>query len=208
MTTKALRTGLLGAATAVAIFAFPSVSNAEYFIPPGNSAVNQYTESVPTAGGHRNVGENGNGGSTPAKVLGKGNAKRLESQGETGRKAAEVAAETAPSPIPADSAEEEQESTGTGGAGGNDGGGQGSGGGSSANHHHAATDNHPAGGQVVVENRDGSADINGSSGLGEVLGQATGSSSGEMGLLLPLALLAALLWAALMFRRQRSRTAP
>jgi hypothetical protein len=37
--------------------------------------------------------------------------------------------------------------------------------------------------------------VNGSSGLGEILRQATGStSSGEMGLLLPLLILGALAW--------------
>lgn len=200
MITKALRTGLLSTAATVAIFAFPSVSNAEYFVPPGNSAVNQYTESVPTAGGHRNVGKGGNGDSTPAKVLGKGNAKRLESQGETGRKAAEVAAETAPSPVVTESSETEQEDVAAGGSGGNGNGGGGQGGAIGAGH--PANPAEPAGAGTAA------ADVSGSSGLGEVLGQATGSSSGEMGLLLPLIILAALIWAALMFRRQRSRTAP
>ncbi len=50
--------------------------------------------------------------------------------------------------------------------------------------------------------------MSGSSGLGEVLAQATGSSSGQMGLLLPLILIAALVWAVAFFRKQRSRTAP
>src|SRR5262245_36077228 len=121
MTIKALRFGLLGSAAAVAIFAFPAVSNAEYFVPPGNSAVNQYTESVPTAGGQKDVGK-GQKQTKPAKVLGEDNAKRLEEQGEQGREAAEVAAATAPRPSVTESpeAEPEQESAATGGSGNGD----------------------------------------------------------------------------------------
>ena len=43
----------------------------------------------------------------------------------------------------------------------------------------------------------------GSSGLGEVIGQATGSSSGELGLLLPLLIIAVVIWSAAYLRRQR-----
>ena len=201
---KALRTGILGTVTAVAIFAFPSVSNAEYFIPPGNSAANQYTESVPTAGGHRDVQKEGKSKPSPAKVLGKDNAKRLQDQGEQGRKAAAVAAATAPSPVVTESTESEGEGAAAGGAGddGNGGGGQG---GSIGAGHPA----NPVGaGNGTPQGRGGAAEVSGSSGLGEVLGQATGSSSGQMGLLLPLLLIAALVWAVLAFRKQRSSTAP
>ena len=204
---KALRTGLLGTATAVAIFAFPSVSNAEYFIPPGNSAVNQYTESVPTAGGHRDVQKDGKSKSTPAKVLGTKNAKRLQEQGEQGRKAAEVAAATAPSPVVTESTESEQEDVAAGGAGGNGSGGGGQAGGVAAGQRANPVERTGVG-NGVAEGRGGSTEVSGSSGLGEVLGQATGSSSGQMGLLLPLLLIAALVWAVLAFRKQRSSTAP
>lgn len=37
-------------AAAVAIAAFPSAAKAQRVVPPGNSAVNQYTETFPTAG--------------------------------------------------------------------------------------------------------------------------------------------------------------
>ncbi|HEU4736290.1 MAG TPA: hypothetical protein VFS48_04595, partial [Solirubrobacterales bacterium] len=48
----------------------------------------------------------------------------------------------------------------------------------------------------------------GSSGFGEVLAEATGSSSGETGLLLPLTILATAAWALAFLWRQRNRPTP
>jgi hypothetical protein len=54
----------------------------------------------------------------------------------------------------------------------------------------------------------GAKEPHGSSGLGEVLGQATGSSSsGQLGLLLPLVVIGAIAWALAFFWRQRRRVA-
>jgi hypothetical protein len=201
MTMKALRTGILGTAAAVAIFAFPPVSNAEYYVPPGNSAVNQYTESVPTSGGPKNVGKGGDG-AKPQKVLGSENTKRLEEHGEQGRRAAEVAATTAPKPV-VTFTEAPASEPGQGGGGTGDGQGGGTGPGKQT-----APEQQSGVSQEVEEGTNArAAEPSGSSGLGEVLGHATGSSSGGMGLLLPLILVAAIVWASLMYRRQRSRTA-
>jgi hypothetical protein len=179
-------------AAVLAIFAVPSVASAEYLIPPGNSAVNQYTESVPTSGGPRDINRGPKGGDrSPAEVLGKDKAQRLESQGPDGRSAAQVVAATAPVSGGFEPA----------GGGGTQTSGSAPGSGGAAKGGTAAA---PGGGGAAVqlEGQDGS------SGLGEVLGQATGSSSGQMGLLLPLVLLATAAWALAFFWRQRDRRAP
>lgn len=151
-------------------------------VPPGNGAATQYTEAFPTSGGNavRGVGiDGGNAGDpTPARVLGKGNAKKLESEGQAGTETARVAAETAPSQ-PADSTELRAD-TATGGVSGQAGGKGGV---------DSAGDGSPPRQSRSVASDSGE----GSSGLSQVIGQATGSSSGEAGLLLPLVLLAAVI---------------
>jgi hypothetical protein len=91
----------LGLTAAIAILALPSVAAAERIVPPGNSAVNQYTETFPTAKGkartkHRVKRQ-------PAQILGSRNAHRLEAAGPQGQAVAEVVAATAPAPAPAGS---------------------------------------------------------------------------------------------------------
>lgn len=205
---KASKTGLGLFAATIAIFALPSAAQAEYLIPPGNSAATQYTEAVPTAGGPKATNPSKHSQSkSPKQVLGKGNAKKLDAQGPEGRAAAEVAAETAPGAVA---------QTGGGAAsatsghhagsqpqtnGGNSGGGTGQAGGPPAgngSNHQAATTATLAS-QPLPD---------GSSGLGEVLGQATGSSdSGQLGLLLPLIVLATIAWSvAYVVRRRRQPT--
>lgn len=140
-------------------------------VPSGNSGVDQYTETYPTAGGQAH-GRNSPGGNRPsAAALGPRDARRLDSQGADGRAAADLAAATAPARA--------------GATGGGSGGGAASAGGAAA------------------------GEPSGSSGLAEVLRQATGSSSsGEMGLLLPLIIVATLAWSlAYLARRRRRPTA-
>jgi hypothetical protein len=197
---KALATALSTAV--IAIFALPGAALAEYLVPPGNSAVNQYTEAVPTAGGHRNV-DKGNDKSQPSpkQVLGAKNTRRLEAQGQQGREAAEVAAATAPSPpveTAPEASEEDSDSAGGGGKRGNSGGGKAAKDGGAS----ARAEQPTAGSNSFDEE---AAAVEGSSGLGEILAQATGSSSGEMGLLLPLIILGAAAWALAFFRRQRKQ---
>jgi len=93
----------LGLTAAIAILALPSVAAAERLVPPGNSAVTQYTETFPTAGGKARIRHRVK--QQPGKVLGPRNAHRLEAAGPQGRAVAETAAATAPVPVPKSSAE-------------------------------------------------------------------------------------------------------
>jgi hypothetical protein len=182
---RAIVTASLLAAT-IAVCAIPAAAGAEYLVPPGNSAATQYTEALPTAGGPRQV--DGAGKSprrSPAEVLGGDNARRLEEQGPQGREAAEFATDTAPLAAATGTTEDGGAAGGAGGGGGADGGGR-----------------------LDVGNG-AASDVDGSSGVGEVIAQATGSdSSGQLGLLLPLLVIATLLWAlAYLWRERRKPTA-
>src|SRR5262245_20501085 len=65
-------------------------------VPPENSAVNQYTEAFPTAGGDREAHGQRGKNLSPGKVIGAANAKKLNEQGAAGRATAKLAADTAP----------------------------------------------------------------------------------------------------------------
>jgi hypothetical protein len=182
----------LTAALTVALVV-PAHSLADYYVPPENSAANQYTESFPGAGGEKD----GKGkGVTPADTLGSRNAKRLEEHGSAGKAAAEVAAETAPEPVTTDggtSGGSGSASGGSGGAGnaggnassGKGAGGSGSGGGSGANGGSTSSGS----GNTAVSQSAKVDQPEGSSGLSQVLGQATGVGDGNVGLWLPLVIL-------------------
>lgn len=148
------------------LFALPAAP-AHAVVPPGNSAVNQYTETFPTARGAETTKRKGKQRAlSPREVLGRDKARKLAAEGSVGREVAEVVAATAPS-----GATSADRALGAG-PGGNAG---------------------PAG-----------KDPEGSSGLREVIAQATGSSdSGRMGILLPLLILAAVAGSAFYFWRQR-----
>jgi hypothetical protein len=199
---KASKTGL-GLLATIAILAVPAVAHAEYLVPPGNSAATQYTEAVPTAGGPKATDPSSQGKhQSPSKVLGGRNAERLDAQGPEGRAAAEVAAETAPVAIvPAGSegaAQTKHPSTSQPGTNGT-----GSGGGSGAN---GEPDNSGSVAPVRTATLTSQEIPEGSSGLGEVLAQATGSSdSGQLGLLLPLIVLGAIAWSVAYVLRRRKR---
>jgi hypothetical protein len=79
---------LLGAL--LVALAAPAYAGAEYYVPPGNSAANQYTETLPSAGG--DSGGKKKDKATPAATLGAGNAKKLEDQGPSGKAAAQLPA--------------------------------------------------------------------------------------------------------------------
>jgi hypothetical protein len=160
---------------AIAIVSLSATASAgAAVVPPENSAATQYTEAYPTTGG--NVETDRTGDRSPAQALGKENARKLQGMGPEGAAAARLAGETAPA------------SSGPGAArGGGQGGMHGDGSG------HAMADH----GGTVAED--------GSSGIGEVIGSATGSSdSGELGLLLPLIILATLVLSGLYAWRRRS----
>jgi len=172
-------------------------------VPPGNSAATQYTEAVPTAGGDKPSG--GGKKQSAEKVLGSKNVQKLDSQGKAGHEVARVIAETAPeTSAPVETAPPREPSS------------------SGAN----ATHQSEQGGGVTSNGRGGDKQTrpphrpaapvaespkppptalpNGSSGLSAVIAEASGSSSsGQLGALLPLAILAAIVWSLAFFWRQR-----
>lgn len=171
------RTAIGAVAAAIVLLAAPGGASAEYLVPPSNSAATQYTETIPTGGGKRDAERSDSiKARDPDKVLGSGNAKRLEAEGQAGRETAELAAATAPSLAAAGS--------GPGGGNGPTGGGDSPGNG--------------------AEPRSTNGQPSGSSAIGEVANQAIGSpSSGQMGMFLPLLIVAALLWSLWYLLRQR-----
>jgi hypothetical protein len=180
---KNLRLGLMLVAAAAALAA-PAAANAEYLVPPGNSAATQYTEAIPSAGGPKDSNRTGRQKArSAATVLGTQNARRLHSEGRAGREIAAVAAETAPeSIVPAQSRRTR-----------------------SLNPPGHRTKHKPRRRPPGHEPPLRAAP--GSSGFGEVLGQATGySSTGSGGLVLPLAIVAGLAWAVAYWARQRNRS--
>lgn len=105
------------AAIVLALQAAPAAA-AEYLIPEDNSAVNQYTEGLPTGGGERDA-ERRDDVPRPAETIGAKTTNQLQQAGPEGEAAALVAAETAPPP----SAEGQADDSGSrakknGGAGG------------------------------------------------------------------------------------------
>lgn len=191
----------IAAASAVAALALPSAGAAEYYVPPANSAANQYTESFPGAGGESGGKRKA---ATPGAALGAGNAKKLQSKGPAGKATAELAAETAPPQLvdqgsnggegagktagngqTVDKGEEQgsgESGSGVAGTGGSSGGSSGGGGNAAAN----------------------AQQPKGSSGLGQILGQATGASDGNLGLWLPLAIVLTLIGSIAYWVRMRN----
>jgi hypothetical protein len=203
-----LLTGALLAPLICALFA--SAAAAE-IVPPGNSAASQYTEAFPTPGGERETDDREKGRAVPGKALGAGNAKRLESKGEDGKAAAEFAAETAPASAAPSSQDGDSGSGGgddagqqAGGGGATGGGGSGSGGDGAGEGSSGAAN---AGNVTAVAAGGAAGEPSGSSGFSEVLGSATGSSSGELGWLLPLIVIGAVVWSLIYLWRQRQRVA-
>ena len=172
----------------VVSMALPAAATAESVVPPGNSAATQYTETFPTSGGNVEVnGSLGGGGRahrTPSQALGDRTAHELESQGAEGRAVANLASESVPGSA-AGPGSEGGHGSGAGGKGGDGGAGGGKGGGAGGNGAEAA------GG--------------GSSGVGQVLSHATLSDSGQMGIFLPLVLIASLACALLYAWRRHGR---
>lgn len=172
---------LLGALAALLIV--PAQALAEYYIPPGNSAANQYTEAYPTAGGDSGGKQGDKGRATPADTLGSRNADRLESKGKAGAETAAVAAETAPPPMETSGGSPAEPN-------GNGGGSQPGAGGNAA----------PQGAAIDSPS--------GSSAFGEVVAQATGSADdGNLGLLLPIVILATVA-GSIAYLARRHRTGP
>jgi hypothetical protein len=182
--------GIALVAALAAVLVLPASSLAEYYVPPSNSAANQYTETFPGAGGE-------SGGKrkpvSPHETLGARNANRLEQRGPAGEAAAEMAAKTAPPQL----LEESGSGGGPGGSGGAVGNAQNPrGGGPDGTGSGSTTPDGPstpsagggtAGQPAKVDQPEGS------SALGQVVGQATGAGDGDFGPWLPLAIVLMLL---------------
>jgi hypothetical protein len=188
---------------AVAALLLPAAASAEPVVPPENSAANQYTEAIPTGGGKKDAGGSETDRS-PDRVLGAKHADELRAQGADGKAAAEVAAETAPeievvevNETEATPQDDSREEAVAGGGGGNGGGG------SAEPRGNANLD-----GAVPLDSGEsvvalGEADS--SSGISAVLAEATGSTSSQLGALLPLLILATLAWSLAFAWRQRQQ---
>jgi len=204
MKTPRKASGLLHAAAIAIVATSPAAAQEEPLVPPENSAVNQYTEAFPTAGGDKDAHDRNGGNRPPKRVLGESNARKLHEQGPAGRATAKLAAETAPQVEVEDTTvtireTDEAEVDAAGGStpprgGGDSGGGQG---------RRARQGGGAVSPQVVV------AEPEGSSGLSEVISRATGSSAtgGGMGIFLPLLILATIAWAFAYLARHRRPSA-
>jgi hypothetical protein len=179
---------------ALAAIAAPVAHAEGEVVPPGNSAVIQYTETIPSAGGQKDA-EGKKGKVKPADVLGDSTTRKLESKGKAGREVAEFTAETAPAPV---SGHDQTSSTPAQ---------EKSEGDKKQKSHGAAPPDSSGGGGNGTEGATELGPAHGSSALGQIAGQATGTSSGELGLLLPLIVLGAAGWAAAYYWRRRHRIA-
>ncbi len=203
---KALKTAAgLVSATAISLFAVaPAMALEEQVpVPPENSAVNQYTEAFPTAGGDREAHNHQGRNVSPGKVIGAKNAKKLDQRGAAGRATAKFAADTAPHPTPGQGTAVvviTKDNQGPGQST-NSGGNSGGGGGQPTDQSGNNTSEQGAGSARVVTTP--AAHAEGSSGLSEVLSSATGGSGDGMGLFLPLLIIAAIAWAIAYTVRQR-----
>ncbi len=185
--------------TSVVLLALPAAASAEYLIPDGNSAVNQYTEGIPTGGGEKETDGAGDKKVKPAQTIGAETTRKLEDKGREGQEVAEVAAETAP---PAASVE----------TGGEPSGGEG---GNGAKPHKGDAEKNSgkkddggsdpreeAPGQTATAATTGGDGPSGSGGFGEIVAAATGGSDGGIGLLLPLTIFGALVWGIILAWRR------
>lgn len=187
---KKATTILLALVTSVALLALPAAAGAEYFIPDGNSAVNQYTEGVPSGGGEKSTKGAGDKPVRPGKTLGAENTEKLEQAGgQEGREAAEVAAETAPPDVVAEYEQEQHPIGQQAGNGKDQSGDKGNGKDKPGEDTSVNTEDNAL--VTPASNGDGPG---GSGAVGEIASAATGGSDGGVGLLLPLVIVAALAW--------------
>ena len=123
-----MRTNLLAAAITISVMV-PATAQASFkpYVPPGNSAANEYVESVPTASGNRSTRPitSHSSSASQSSALSPGTQTALARQGRDGARAAALVQATAPA-----SARKHNRHSSTGGAAPNGSGGGGSGGGS------------------------------------------------------------------------------
>jgi len=179
----------------VAALLAPATASAAAIVPPGNSAVNQYTQTIPTSRGNKEVRQKGHG--SPSQTLGHKAAKKLQKQGKDGTATAELAAAGTPAGAGGGS--------GSGSGGNGQAGGDNGGGGAAAGGGFGQAGGPDAQGAGGIGSAKAVADADkGKSGFSQVLGEVTGTSSGgDLGLWLPLAIIAACVWCAAYFWRHR-----
>jgi hypothetical protein len=185
---------VIAIASLLASLLLPSLAAAAPYIPPGNSAATQYTETFPTSGGNVEVNRGIGGGvrsHSPERALGNRTAKALEEHGADGAAVAALASESS-------GGVEAGEGSGNGdrnhgGSNGSSGGGRGGAGGNGGG----------SGGEGAKAPATGGEAPASSSAFDQVVSRATLSSSGEMGIFLPLVLIAALVCAIAYSLRRR-----
>lgn len=89
-------TRLLSAVVALALLAVPPGAAAQTNAPPGNSAIDEYLETVPGATGNQRPRQPGTGGE--GTILTPAERKRLEALGPDGKALADAVDATAPAP--------------------------------------------------------------------------------------------------------------
>jgi hypothetical protein len=180
-----------------ALLAAPAAIGAP-IVPPGNSAVNQYTQTIPTSRGNKEVRQKGH--RSPSKTLGKKASHKLQKQGKDGKAAAELAAAGTPAAAAGGgSGSGGGGGAGNGGPGGSNGSPQGGGAQGGAGAGAGAQGLTGAAAAKAVADAD-----DGKSGFNQVVRELTGtSSSGDLGLMLPLAIIAAAVWCGAYFWRHR-----
>jgi hypothetical protein len=192
--------------TALAVLAccLPATASAGALVPPGNSAVNQYTETFPTSEGEEQSSLEKKKGVTPGQVLGAGKAHQLEDKGAAGKAVAQFTAETAPNSS-ADSGNGESTTAGNGKGNGKGKTPQKQGGDGPNGNGEQQESSGGAGGGSTNTGSGGGSGSSGSSGFGQIVSQATGTSSGSVGLWLPLILIAVVAWSAVYVWRNRQQ---
>jgi hypothetical protein len=175
-----LLANLLGLTAAASMAFVPTAAAGQQVVPPGNSAANQYTEAIPTTDGEKKTTKKDEK-RNPAAVLGPRKAHKLEAAGPEGRRAAAIAAATSPVP---ESDRSEGASVGNG---------------DTARQRPNRNAKHPS----SEGERSQPIDVEGSSGLGNVVKQATGWS-GQGGPIVSIAIIAAIAGSLLyLWRRKR-----
>jgi hypothetical protein len=197
-------------ALTVLVCVLPATVATAEILPPGNSAVNQYTETFPTSKGEEKSELEKKTGVKPGDVLGAGKTRKLDEKGAAGKAVAQFTAETAPASS-SDSGSTGGETTGgdNGGKGKENGKGQGKGkqpnhGGKSEGGGEQQEGSAAGGGSTSAGSGGGSGPA-GASAVGEIASQATGTASDSIGLWLPLILIAVVIWSGFYVWRNRQQ---
>lgn len=187
----------------------PATVAAAEILPPGNSAVNQYTETFPTSKGEEKSELEKKTGVKPGDVLGAGKTRKLDEKGAAGKAVAQFTAETAPASSSDSGSGSGEQSTGGDNGGKDKGNGKGkqpnSGNKENGGGEQQESSAGPGGGSASAGSGSGGSGPSGSSAVGEIASQATGTASDSIGLWLPLILIAAVVWSGFYVWRNRQQ---